>query len=400
MRRLPALFLLAALASLLLSLAGDSAEARAQRKRARRRAPSHTTAVTSAPSSADAPTPPDVVIPRRVLVLGFGGAGAQAARGAVLSALRKKPSLTVVPLRPSDALKIGTNYSPQKTVGLAKRLNLTGVLYGEVTRERGKVTATLTLANGEDARIVGEIPFEARTIGALRTKIRTQLWAKLSPLIDQAASPGRPEEEAPAPTTTPAGGKPPERTAGETPPETETPEAPETPPKPPRREPGPPQKAPKQPQAQLEPEPGGETPEEKPEKPEKPAGGTVEIEPERRPHEPGATSQRDPARRWRKRDARRQRRAVLDRRARARGRRDVPPLRLPGRAARRAARLHALSGAGRSDRRDALSVWRRPVPPAVGAGRAPRVRAASAGQGDARRQAACRPARRRTRRSW
>ena len=169
MRRLAALFLLVAAASMILSLAGDSAEARARRKKARRRAPSHATAVTSEPVSAAVPTPPDV-IPRRVLVMGFGGTGAQAARSATLAALRKKPSLTIVPLRPSEALKLGTNYGPLKTVGLAKRLNLTAVLYGEVTRERGKVTATLTLANGEDARIVGEIPFEARTLGALRSK--------------------------------------------------------------------------------------------------------------------------------------------------------------------------------------------------------------------------------------
>ena len=145
--------------------------------------------------------------------------GAQAVRSATLAALRKKPSLTLVPLRPSEALKIGTNYSPQKTVGLAKRLNLTAVLFGEVTRERGKVMATFTLANGEDARIVGEIPLEARSLGALRTKIRTQLWSNLSPLIDQSASPGRTEApETPGEATPPEGKAP----AGETPTAPET----------------------------------------------------------------------------------------------------------------------------------------------------------------------------------
>ena len=75
MRRFAALFLLVAVASMFLSLASESAEARAKRKKPRRRAATHTTAVTSEPDSADAPTPPDVVIPRRLLVLGFGGAG-------------------------------------------------------------------------------------------------------------------------------------------------------------------------------------------------------------------------------------------------------------------------------------------------------------------------------------
>jgi hypothetical protein len=286
MRRPAALILLVALASLFLALAGGAAEARAKRKKARRRAPGPATEITSAPSSADAPTPPDVVIPRRLLVLGFGGQGAQAARSATLAALRKKPSLNLVPLRPSEALKIGTNYSPQKTVGLAKRLNLTGVLYGEVTRERGKVTATFTLANGEDARIVGEINLEARTIGALRAKVRTQLWAKLSPLVDQSASPGRTEAPETPAEATPLAGTRPGGTAGEAPPEAETPEVPETPPKPPRAgAPGPtrrepPKREPEAP-AQVEGQPEGETPEEKP---EKPAGGAVEIVPERRSH--------------------------------------------------------------------------------------------------------------------
>jgi hypothetical protein len=294
MRRPAALILLVALASMILALAGGAADARAKRKRAKRRVPSHATEVTSEPSSADAPTPPDVVIPRRLLVLGFGGQGAQAARTATLAALRKKPSLTLVPLRPSEAVKIGTNYSPQKTIGLARRLNLTAVLYGEVTHERGKVTATFTLANGEDARIVGEINLEARTIGALRGKIRTQLWPKLSPLIDQSASPGRPEAPETPSEVTPPEGTPPGGRAAETPPETETPEAPEAPPKPPRagpsgptrREPAPPKRQPEAPtrvEGQPEGAPEGETPEETP---EKPAGGPVEVVPERRPHGP------------------------------------------------------------------------------------------------------------------
>jgi hypothetical protein len=297
MRRLAALLLLVALASMILSLASESAEARAKRKKPRRAA-SHATAVTSEPNSSAEPTPPDVVIPRRLLVLGFGGVGAQAVRTATLAALRKKPSLTLVPLRPSEALKIGTNYSPQKTVGLAKRLNLTAVLFGEVTRERGKVMATFTLANGEDARIVGEIAFEARTIGALRAKIRTQLWPKLSPLIDQSASPGRAETpEAPAEATPPEG-KPP---AGETPPGAETPEEPETKAPPPRtgppggrRPPVPPKREPEvTPPVEGQPEgpPEGEPTEEKP---EKPPGGPVEIVPEKRPHKPGPTAGETP----------------------------------------------------------------------------------------------------------
>jgi hypothetical protein len=293
MRRPAALILLVALASMILVLAGGSADARAKRKKPRRAAPSHATEVTSEPSSADAPTPPDVVIPRRLLVLGFGGQGAQAVRSAALAALRKKPSLTLVPLRPSEALKIGTNYSPQKSVGLARRLNLTAVLYGEVTRERGKVTATFTLANGEDARIVGEINLEARTIGALRAKIRTQLWPKVAPLIDQSASPGRPEApENPSEEATPPEGTPPAGAAGETPPETETPEVPETPPKPPRAGgPGPGRREPTKPEPETPPHvegqpeetPEAETPEEQP---KKPAGGAVEVVPEQRPRQP------------------------------------------------------------------------------------------------------------------
>ena len=302
MRRPAALILLVALASLILALAAGSADAKAKRKKARRRAPAPAAEVTSEPSSADAPTPPDVVIPRRLLVPGFGGQGAQAVRSATLAALRKKPSLTLVPLRPSEALKIGTNYSPQKTVGLATRLNLTAVLYGEVTRERGKVTATFTLANGEDARIVGEINLEARTIGALRTKIRTQLWSKLSPLIDQSASPGRPEApEQPSEATPPEGTRP-GGVAGETPPETETPEVPETPSKPPRaggpgpgrREPTPPKREPATPtegEGKPEAPTEGETPEEKE---EKPPGGPVEVVPERRPHKPARAAEATP----------------------------------------------------------------------------------------------------------
>lgn len=290
MRRPAALILLVALASMILALAGGSADARAKRKKPRRPALRQTTEVTSELTSADDPTPPDVVIPRRLLVLGFGGQGAQAVRSAALAALRKKPSLTLVPFRPSEALKIGTNYSPQKSVGLARRLNLTAVLYGEVTRERGKVTATFTLANGEDARIVGEINLEARTIGALRAKIRTQLWSKLAPLIDQSASPGRPEApEKASEEATPPEGTPP---AGETPPETETPEVPETPPKPPRAGgPGPGGREPTKPEpetpthveGQPEETPETETPEEQP---EKPAGGAVEVVPERLPRRP------------------------------------------------------------------------------------------------------------------
>lgn len=288
MRRLPALLLLVALASLILALGGDAAQARAKRKKARRHVPSQATAVTSAPTSTPAPTPPDV-IPRRLLVLGFGGTGAQAARTATLAALRKKPSLTVVPLRPSEALRIGTNYSPQKTVGLAKRLNLTAVLYGEVTRERRTTTVTLTLANGEDARVVGEIPFEGRTIGAVRAKIRTQLWAKLSPFIDQAASPGRTEapeknvEGLPPESARPAGAQ------AETPPETETPTPPETPTKPPRTGATGPARRETAPKAEGKPEakPEGEEPETEPEKAEP---GTVEVTPERRAHKAVAPS--------------------------------------------------------------------------------------------------------------
>lgn len=298
MRRFAALFLLVALASLILSLAGDATAARAKRKKPRRRA--HATALTSEPDSAAAPTPPDVVIPRRLLVLGFGGVGAQAVRSATLAALRKKPSVTLVPLRPSEALKIGTNYSPQKTVGLAKRLNLTAVLFGEVTRERGKVMATFTLANGEDARIVGEIPFEARTIGALRTTIRTQLWSKLSPLIDQSASPGRNEAPETPAEATPPEGHPPAGTAGETPTETETPETPEakTPPSPPRAGPPGGRRPPVSPKRQPEVTPPVEgQPEGEPEgeaAQEKPAGGPVEVVPERRLHKTGSTAGETP----------------------------------------------------------------------------------------------------------
>ena len=217
-------------------------------------------------------------------MLGFGGKGAQAARTATLAALRKKPSLVIVPLRPADALKIGTNYGAQKTVGLARRLNLTAVLYGEVTQEKRTVRLSLTLANGEDARIVGELAFEARTMGALRAKIRTQLWAGLAPLIDQAASPG--PQEAPA-KAVPSPSSPPSE-----------PEA--TPAKPPARprtaEPAPRAPAPRAPATEApEPEaPTGEAeapnasraPRPPPRRPSPEAGPTRPRHPKRRPLPP------------------------------------------------------------------------------------------------------------------
>jgi hypothetical protein len=194
-RRLCVLFALVALASAILAGSDDSAQARARRRKVRRRPPPPATAPVPPPET----TPTDL-IPRRLLILGFDGKGAQVARGATIDRLRKVASLNLVPLPPAEALRIGTAYGAGKTVDLAKRLNLTAVLYGEVTTAKRNVHAKLFLANGEDGEIVGEMAFDGRSAGALRTKIRAQIWAQLEPLIDRAASPGprEPADETPA----------------------------------------------------------------------------------------------------------------------------------------------------------------------------------------------------------
>src|SRR5207237_636847 len=60
-------------------------------------------------------------------------------------------------------------------------------------QDKRDVRLSLLLANGEDGRIVGELSFDARSLGALRAKVKAQLWSTLGPLVDQAASPGRPD---------------------------------------------------------------------------------------------------------------------------------------------------------------------------------------------------------------
>jgi hypothetical protein len=209
-RRLCVLFALVALASAILAAGGESAEARARRRKVRRRPP----APAARPILPPETTPTDLVIPRRLLILGFDGKGAQVARGAVIERLRTVPSLRLIPLRPAEALRIGTAYGAGKTVDLAKRMNLTAVLYGEVTKAKRNTHVKLFLANGEDGEVIGEIAFDGRTAGPLRTKIRAQIWAKLEPLIDRAASPGPPETAAEKPAEKPAkepGEKPAER---------------------------------------------------------------------------------------------------------------------------------------------------------------------------------------------
>ena len=225
-RRLCVLFTLVALASAILGGTADSAQARARRRKIRRRPPPPATRPVLPPET----TPTDLIIPRRLLILGFDGKGAQVARGAAMDGLRKVASLYLVPLRPADALRFGTAYGAGKTVDLAKRINLTAVLYGEVTTAKRNVHARLFLANGEDGEIVGEMAFDGRTAGALRTKIRAQIWANLEPLIDRAASPGPPEPAAEKPPRKPPQ-EPPESPAERTPekPAEEPPESPARP---------------------------------------------------------------------------------------------------------------------------------------------------------------------------
>jgi hypothetical protein len=112
-------------------------------------------------------------------------------------------------------MRLGTAYGADKAVGLAQHLNLTAVLFGAITQARRDVRLSMQLANGEDGRVIGEMNFQARSLGALRTKVRADLWSKLRPLIDRAASPG------PAATIVSEGGEPgaAAEAARETPPE-------------------------------------------------------------------------------------------------------------------------------------------------------------------------------------
>ena len=209
MRRLSFLLALVALVSVILAGGGGDAEAKTRRRKLKTRAAAAAAVAATRPSAKRAakkvrtrgpvnavdptsPTSPDV-IPRRLMIVGFDGRGAQVARGAAADGLRQIPSVHVVPLRPADAMRLGTAYGSEKTVGLAQRLNLTAVMYGKISQAKRDVRLTLLLANGEDGRMVGEIAFDARSLGALRSKLKTQLWSKLEPLIDRAASPGRPE---------------------------------------------------------------------------------------------------------------------------------------------------------------------------------------------------------------
>jgi len=252
MRRLSFLVALIALTSAILTLAdGGDAEGKTRRhklkpgahpagaatgrpaaKRPAKRAPVRTRAAVLA----DAPTSPDA-IPRRLMIVGFDGKGAQVARGAAAAALRPIPSVRVVPLSPADAMRVGTAYGVEKTTGLAQRLNLTAVLYGTIKQAKREVSLSLTLANGEDGRVVGEIAFQARSLGVLRAKVKTQLWPKLQPLIDQAASPGRPESgEAPVAAAEPAGEVPEAPAERQTPPDRILKERKPPPPRPPAGE--------------------------------------------------------------------------------------------------------------------------------------------------------------------
>jgi hypothetical protein len=205
MRRLCLLFALVGLMSAILAGAGGAADARALRRKVKGKTRAHPAAATAvhAPTrrkraartqdaeSAGTPTSPDVV-PRRLMIVGFDGRGAQVARAAAADALRTIASVRVLPLAPAEAMRLGTAYGAEKTVGLAQHLNLTAVLFGKITQARRDVRLSMQLANGEDGRVVGEMNFQARSVGALRTKVRAQLWSKLSPLIDRAASPGPP----------------------------------------------------------------------------------------------------------------------------------------------------------------------------------------------------------------
>ena len=154
---------------------------------------------------------PSVVepIPRRLLIVGFAGGGALLVRGAAISALGHIPSVRVAPLRPTEARQIGTMYSAEKSVELAQRMNLTAVLYGEVTQARRSFRVSLILANGEDGKTVGTFAFEGRSLAAVRGKLRAQLWSKLGPLIDQAASPGPPQGDGNGVAATPVAATPP-----------------------------------------------------------------------------------------------------------------------------------------------------------------------------------------------
>jgi hypothetical protein len=131
-----------------------------------------------------------VVIPRRLMIVGFEGRGAQVMRGAIAGALRTVRSMRVVPIRPAEAVRLGTEYGAEKTTDLARRFNLTAALYGTIREDQGNVQLTLWLANGEDGRLIGELDFDARNLGALRARVRAQIWGKLRTFIDQAASPG------------------------------------------------------------------------------------------------------------------------------------------------------------------------------------------------------------------
>jgi hypothetical protein len=170
---------------------------------------------------------PDVTVyrgaPQRLVVDRFEGPGSEVARAAVIEALEAEPSIEVVSVRFYKQAAGALDGSPASYAAVAKRLTLSAILRGKTSQRGDGYTVTLSVVSGDSGEIVSRLRFAGRHLPTVRTKIKSQLWPFLSPILRPSSARGSPDAATPPlPGTTPA---PPEATPRETPASSPPPES-------------------------------------------------------------------------------------------------------------------------------------------------------------------------------
>ena len=125
----------------------------------------------------------------RIVLLRFRGSHADVIRASASEALEDVPTLQVVPVRTLEAERGLTGDAGARAAELARRLSLTALLRGRVKRAAGGLRVKVSVVNGQDGEVLGDVTIVGRTSLALHKKLRSQLWRRLRPLVERAMSP-------------------------------------------------------------------------------------------------------------------------------------------------------------------------------------------------------------------
>lgn len=154
----------------------------------------------------------------RIVVDRFEGRGGAVPRAGAIYALEKRDEVDLVSVRRLEENKALLDGTPAGYVRLARRLGLTAIVRAEVEASDGEFRLTLTVLDGRTGGELGTLNYSAKSLPALREKLRGELWGEIRPLLEKqrasGAKAGRSDEQA-------AQRDEPEKTETEAEPETE-----------------------------------------------------------------------------------------------------------------------------------------------------------------------------------